>query len=142
MIYLPAAGRTTERLKRAGQAAAVIAGFTIAAIAYIEINSAGRGAAAHLSLYASAILASVVAASFLSFAFARSLISQSTTATTAELARVVERLDHQDETLRQIVQELARLRDRHRESDPTIGLDPESIEAARAIAKRLLDHPG
>lgn len=149
MIYLPAAGRTTERLKRAGQAAAIIAGFTIAAIAYIEINSAGRGAAAHLSLYASAILASVVAASFLSFAFARSLISQSTIATTAELARVVERLgsldkklDRQDETLRQVVKELARLRDMHRASDPTIGLDPESIEAARAIAKRLLDHPG
>lgn len=144
MIYLPAAAsRTTRRLRRAGQVAAVISGTLVAIILYAELHAAGgHGAGAHTSLYAGAILSAVVAASCLSFAFARALISQSTTAVTAELARVAERLDRQDETLRQLVKELARLRDQHRATDPTIGLDPESIEAARAIAKRLLDHPG
>lgn len=131
MIHLPAGvTRTTATLRRGGWiAGSVAAGLTAAAVG---LHVGGHMTAGPGALYAAIGISAVAAATLITNAHGRSLSTTATTAVAAELAE-------QRETLRQVVAELARLRDHHRATDPTIGLDPESIEAARAIARRLLD---
>ena len=124
-------------LRRSGWIAGSVAtGLTAAAVG---LHVGGHMSAGPGAIYAAIGISAVVAATLITNAHGRSLSTTATTAVAAELGRTVERLDRQDETLSQVVKELARLRDRLRDDDPTIGLDPESIEAARAIARRLLD---
>jgi hypothetical protein len=86
-----AAGRTTRNLRRVGATAAALSGAFISSIVATEASAALHGGApgAHFSLYAGAILSAVVAASCLSFAFARRLISRQG----EKLARIGEKLD-------------------------------------------------
>lgn len=93
-----AAGRTTRSLRRVGATAAALSGAFISSIVATEASAAlhGGGPGAHFSLYAGAILSAVVAASCLSFAFARRLISrqgEKVEKLSEKLDRIGEKLD-------------------------------------------------
>ena len=143
MIYLPAAaGRTTTRLRWAGKAAAACsAGFIVAVIVAEVYGAVHDGPGAHTSLYAGAILSAVVAASCLSFAYARTMIGYSATASAADHDAQTSAMRRQAEgfnelaaetadvvtTNEQVVAELARVRMAVRDSDADRKTDMERL---------------
>jgi septal ring factor EnvC (AmiA/AmiB activator) len=150
MLYLPAAAsRTTTHLRWAGKVAAVIAAAIAVTTAVIEFYALLHDTpGAHFSLYAGLIVSSVVAASCLSFAFARTMIGYSATASAADhdaqtsaMRRLADEVGgHAAETAdvvttnEQLVAEVARMRTALRDTEAERRADMERLvgELARS----------